>query len=104
MKNQLTKPQILELTTEEADECRGWAAMRKKFINQRLEAQRDDTFRETKRGLLELLDKENTLLWKSLNRSPEHCGLLIPMTKWQEIRQALNQLAGGRRWLTSGSK
>ena len=45
--------------------------------------------------IVECLDHENTIKLKSLANTQEacaHCGLLLPETKWQEIRQALKEL------------
>ena len=35
------KPPLLTISSEEADECRGWAGQRRKFIEEKLEAQRE---------------------------------------------------------------
>ena len=44
------------------------------------EAQKD-----TLRQVVEMLEKENTIKWKTVG--VDHCGLLLTMNKWQEIRQ-----------------
>ena len=88
----------------------GWSAMRwakalteeqqtwvKILLRGQAKAQRDLTRAECQarvERVVKWLDDNNDLKWRSLKNSPDHCGLGIPMEKWQEFRQDLKKQEG----------